>query len=54
MDFKAQDLFDLYDAVNKLMAVLGANGDIRADDKEADSVMNVLHKIDGGVPSQTT
>lgn len=40
----------LYTAINKLMAELGAKGEITAQHPLVSDVMNVLHEIDGGVP----
>lgn len=38
----------LYDATNKMMAHLGADGEIDTDHPAVDAVMHALHKIDGG------
>jgi len=39
---------ELYHAVNKMMMVLGADGEINAQQDEAANVMTALHNIDGG------
>jgi len=38
----------LYHSVNNMMAELGAEGEICAEDKLPCDVMSVLHEIDGG------
>jgi hypothetical protein len=39
----------LYHAVNEMMGVLGAKGEISTRAKEVEAVMDALHEIDGGV-----
>jgi hypothetical protein len=39
---------ELYHAVNKMMLRLGADGEINAQQVEAEAVMTALHGIDGG------
>ena len=39
----------LYNAVNEMMAPLGAHGEIYATDDRVLAVMDALHEIDGGV-----
>jgi len=39
---------DLYHSVNKLLEVLGADGEIIATQDEVSDVFNVLERIDGG------
>ena len=38
----------LYHAVNKMMYTLGADGEINAQQSEAEEVMDALYDIDGG------
>ena len=47
---------NLYNAVNELMATLGAYGEIDPRSDDADRVMSALHAIDGGIytPMVTT
>jgi len=44
-----KNIEQLYDAVNEMMAELGAKGTIDTMDKTVSNVMDVLHKFDGGV-----
>jgi len=39
---------ELYNAVNAMMARLGAEGTISSDAPEVNAVMGALHDIDGG------
>jgi hypothetical protein len=39
---------ELYHAVNKMMLRLGVDGEINAQQAEAENVMTALHGIDGG------
>lgn len=41
---------ELYDAVNLLMAKLGADGEVSTDTTEVSNIMDILHDIDGGCP----
>jgi hypothetical protein len=41
----------LYHAVNQLMAEIGATGEVDSRHETVQTVMNVLHDIDGGVPA---
>ncbi len=45
-----RNLFRLYLAVNELMAKLGAEGEINAQEDVAENVMAALHEVDNGAP----
>ena len=44
-----QKIINLYKAVNEMMAVLGAKGEINTLHEKTTNVMDALHEIDGGV-----
>ena len=49
MSTKEEKLRVLYERVNDLMAILGAEGQINTEFEEVRAVMDALYELDGGV-----